>query len=119
VLDGEPILGPRTLQLMTRNHLAGGRDMKEMGGGSRIARPGIGFGLGFAVLLDPVAAGVIGTPGEYYWSGAANTAFFVNPAEDLFVILLTQVMTNPQVEGSISQQLQRQMRVIAYTAIID
>jgi CubicO group peptidase (beta-lactamase class C family) len=118
-LDGERILGPRTLQLMATNHLAGGRDMKEMGGGSRIARPGMGFGLGFAVLLDPAAAGVIGTPGEYYWSGAANTAFFVNPAEDLFVILLTQVMTNPQVDGSISQQMQRQMRVIAYTAIID
>jgi CubicO group peptidase (beta-lactamase class C family) len=118
-LYGERILGPRTLQLMATNHLAGGRDMKEMGGGSRIARPGVGFGLGFAVLLDPAAAGVIGTPGEYYWSGAANTAFFVNPAEDLFVILLTQVMTNPLVEGSISQQLQRQMRVIAYTAIID
>jgi CubicO group peptidase (beta-lactamase class C family) len=119
VLDGERVLGPRTLQLMATNHLAGGRDMKEMGGGSRIARPGMGFGLGFAVLLDPAAAGVIGTPGEYYWSGAANTAFFVNPAEDLFVILLTQVMTNPQVEGSISQQLQRQMRVIAYASIID
>jgi CubicO group peptidase (beta-lactamase class C family) len=119
VLDGERILGPRTLQLMATNHLAGGRDMKEMGGGSRIARPGMGFGLGFAVLLDPAAAGVIGTPGEYYWSGAANTAFFVNPADDLFVILLTQVMTNPQVEGSISQVLQRQMRVIAYAAIMD
>jgi CubicO group peptidase (beta-lactamase class C family) len=118
-LDGERILGPLTLRLMATNHLSGGRDMKEMGGGSRIARPGTGFGLGFAVLLDPAAAGVIGTPGEYYWSGAANTAFFVNPAEDLFVILLTQMMTNPQLEGSISQQLQRQMRVIAYTSIID
>jgi CubicO group peptidase (beta-lactamase class C family) len=118
-LYGERILGPRTLHLMATNHLAGGRDMKEMGGGSRIARPGMGFGLGFAVLLDPVVAGVIGTPSEYYWSGAANTAFFVNPAEDLFVLLLTQVMTNPLVEGSISQQLQRQMRVIAYTAIMD
>jgi hypothetical protein len=66
---------------MAMNHFPENGDLAAMNGGgpSETARDGIGFGLGFAVLLDPVKAAVIGTPGEYYWGGAASTAFFINP----------------------------------------
>jgi len=84
-LDGERILGPRTVRFMTQNHLPDGRDLRTMAQGAELAGagPGVGFGLGFAVLLDPAAAQVLGTPGEYYWGGAAATAFFISPTEDL------------------------------------
>ena len=81
-LDGARVIGSRTLRHMTLNHLPGGRDLVEMGRveETETKSDGIGFGLGFAVLLDPATAGVIGTPGEFYWGGAASTAFFVSPA---------------------------------------
>lgn len=112
-LGGQRYLGPRTLRFMTSNHLAGGRDMAEMTGGgySEIARSGQGFGLGFSVLLDPVRAGIVGTPGEYGWSGAAGTTFFVSPGEDMFVIFLTQLMR--------AQPLRRELRTTIHGAIIE
>src|SRR6185436_8018234 len=94
-LDGERIIGPRTLDLMTQNHLPGGKDLHETAirpVGSATQHPGTGFGLGFAVLQDPAEAQVLGTPGEYYWSGAASTHFFVSPEDDLFAIFMTQLM---------------------------
>ena len=67
-LDGVRILGPRTLQLMTLNHLPGGKDLATMAqSAAETQREGQGFGLGFAVLLDPTVAQIIGTPGEFYW----------------------------------------------------
>ena len=60
------------------------------GGLTEISSPGTGFGLGFSVTLDPVKAGVIGSAGEFAWGGAASTAFWVDPAEELIVIFLTQ-----------------------------
>jgi CubicO group peptidase (beta-lactamase class C family) len=114
-LDGARILGPRTLRLMTLNHLPGGRDLAAMNGGgpSETARDGIGFGLGFAVLLDPTKAQVVGTPGEYYWGGAASTAFFVSPAEDLIMIFLTQL------RPSSTYPVRRELRQAIYASIID
>ena len=67
-LDGARILGTRTLQYMAMNHLPGGGDLTSLG--ARLGETtlhGIGFGLGFAVLLDPTVAQVLGTPGEFYW----------------------------------------------------
>ena len=74
-------------------------------------REGQGFGLGFAVLLDPAVAQVIGTPGEYYWGGAASTAFFINPAEDLIMIFLTQL------RPSSTYPIRRELRAAIYSAI--
>lgn len=113
-LDGTRIIGPRTLQYMATNHLPGNQDLTAMGfGPSETKRDGVGFGLGFAVLLDPTVSQVLGVPGEFYWGGAASTAFWVTPAEDLFVIFLTQLMP------SNSYAIRNDLRVTTYQAIID
>src|SRR6185437_10838258 len=92
-LDGVRILGSRTVAFMASNHLPGGQDLTALAGGgfNETSVDGIGFGLGFAVLDNPQAAQLLGTPGEYYWGGAASTAFFINPAEELIMIFLTQL----------------------------
>ncbi len=113
-LGGERILGPRTLRLMTMNHLPGGGDLASMNAvGAETIKEGIGFGLGFAVLLDPTVAQTMGTPGEYYWGGASSTAFFVSPSEDLIMIFLTQL------SPSSSYPIRRELRAVTYQAIID
>ena len=114
VLDDVRIIGPRTLQLMTLNHLPGGKDLATYAqSAGETAREGIGFGLGFAVLLDPTVAQIIGTPGEYYWGGAASTAFFVNPKEELVMIFLTQL------RPSSTYPIRRELRATIYSAIVD
>lgn len=92
-LDGERILGSRTLRLMTRNHLKDGSDLTKMaiGAFSETANECVGFGLGFAMTLGEVEAGGMGH-GDYYWGGAASTIFWVDPVEDLVVIFMTQLM---------------------------
>jgi CubicO group peptidase (beta-lactamase class C family) len=114
-LDGERILSPRTVRFMTQNHLPDGRDLRSMGQGAELAGngPGVGFGLGFAVLIDPAAAELLGTPGEYYWGGAASTAFFISPAEELIVVFLTQLMNGRE------YPIRRELRVLAYQALVD
>lgn len=113
-LDGVRILGPRTLQLMTLNHLPGGKDLATMAqNAGETQREGQGFGLGFAVLLDQTVAQIIGTPGEFYWGGAASTAFFVNPKEDLIMIFLTQL------RPSSTYPIRRELRTTIYSSIID
>ena len=114
-LDGRRVIGPRTLGLMTQNHLPGGADLAAMNdaGPTETARDGIGFGLGFAVLLDPAKAQTLGTPGEYYWGGAASTAFFVSPGEDLIAMFLTQLMP------SSTYPVRRELRAAVYSAITD
>jgi CubicO group peptidase (beta-lactamase class C family) len=110
-LDGARVIGPRTLQFMASNHLPDGRDMASMnmGGYSEISRWGQGFGLGFSVLLDPAKSGTVGTVGEYGWSGAAGTTFFISPGEDMFVVFMTQLMR--------AQPLRRELRTTIYGAI--
>jgi CubicO group peptidase (beta-lactamase class C family) len=93
-LDGVRILGPRTVAYMTRNHLPGGADLEAFG------RPlfaestyrGVGFGLGFATVVDPAAGKVLTNAGEYAWGGMASTAFYVDPTEEVSVVFLTQLM---------------------------
>jgi len=91
--EGARILGPRTIELMRRNHLKGGADLTQMaiGGFSETANEGVGFGLGFATTLDQVTTGALGV-GDYYWGGAASTIFWVDPKEDLTVVFMTQLM---------------------------
>ncbi len=112
-LDGTRLLGRKTVELMTANHLGG--DMAAMGQPrfSESSYEGIGFGLGFSVMLDPARAQVLGTPGEYAWGGAASTAFWIDPAEEMAVILLTQLMP------SSTYPIRRELRVLTYQAIID
>jgi CubicO group peptidase (beta-lactamase class C family) len=92
-VDGVRILGSRTIRFMTRNHLPGGVDVAAIrtGGFAETTFEGVGFGLGFAVVLDPGPAKVP-SPGTYYWGGAASTAFWVEPAEELTVEFYTQLV---------------------------
>ena len=113
-LEGQRIIGGRTLKLMHRNHLPNGTDLGSiaMGSFSETAYDGVGFGLGFASTLDDVAAGTIGA-GDYYWGGAASTIFWVDPVEDMFVIFMTQLMP------SATFNFRGQIKNIIYGAIED
>ena len=114
VLEGVRILGPRTIRLMASNHLPGGTDLATMAqSAAETQREGQGFGLGFAVLLDQTVAQVIGTPGEYFWGGAASTAFWITPTEDLIAIFLTQL------RPSSTYPVRRELRAAVYSAIVD
>ena len=112
-LDGTRLLGRKTVDLMLMNHLDG--DLAAMGQPrfSETAYTGIGFGLGFSVMLDPARAQIVGTPGEVAWGGLASTAFWVDPAEDLAVVLLTQLIP------SSALPLRRELRVLTYAALVD
>jgi CubicO group peptidase (beta-lactamase class C family) len=115
-LDGIRLLGRKTVELMTMNHLPGGQDLTQLaqaGAFTETAYAGVGFGLGFSVMRDPAKAHILGTPGEYAWGGAASTAFWVDPAEDLIVIFMTQLMP------SSSYPLRRELRTLTYAALID
>lgn len=114
-LHGARILGPRTLQLMTLNHLPGGSELPPMVIG-RIGSwlHGYGFGLGFGVLLDPTRSQTLGTPGEYFWDGAASTQFFVSPADGLLAIFMTQLMA-----GNFQYRFDRKLRVCVYQSVVD
>jgi CubicO group peptidase (beta-lactamase class C family) len=113
-LGGVRILGPRTIELMRLNHLAGGKDLSAMaiGAFSETAYEGVGFGLGFAMTLGQVQAGALGG-GDYYWGGAASTIFWVDPKEDLVVIFMTQLMP------SATFNFRGQLRNIIYSAIVE
>jgi CubicO group peptidase (beta-lactamase class C family) len=93
-LNGARLLGPRTLELMTRNHLPGGVDLSQVARGSfsETSYEGIGFGLGFGVRMDAVRNATLGTAGEFHWGGMASTLFWVDPTEDLVVLFMTQMM---------------------------
>jgi CubicO group peptidase (beta-lactamase class C family) len=93
-LDGQRIIGRRTLDLMVANHLPGGADIASlsMSGFSETHNEGVGFGLGFARKIDPVRNGYPATEGSYYWGGLASTLFWVDPAEELIVLFLTQLI---------------------------
>lgn len=112
-LDGVRLLGRKTVALMMSNHLGG--DMAAMGTArfSESSYTGIGFGLGFSVMLDPAAAQIVGTPGECAWGGAASTAFWVDPAEDMAVVLFTQLTP------SSTYPIRRELRVLTYAALVD
>lgn len=94
-LDGVRILAPRTIELMTTNHLAGGGELRQVatpGGYGEVGFDGMGFGLTVAVSQGPAATQVSGPPGEFMWGGAASTTFWVAPAEELVVVFMTQLI---------------------------
>jgi CubicO group peptidase (beta-lactamase class C family) len=112
---GGRVLGPRTLELMTRNHLPEGQDLSGIARGSFSESPydGVGFGLGFSVQLDPVRAQNLGTVGEFAWGGAASTVFWVDPKEELSVLFFTQLMP------STTFNFRGQLKQLVYSSIID
>lgn len=93
-VDGQRIIGSRTLDFMTRNHLPDGADMSEvaLGSFSETIYEGVGFGLGFANKVDPAKNAHPGSQGSYFWGGMASTLFWVDPTEDLIVIFMTQLI---------------------------
>jgi CubicO group peptidase (beta-lactamase class C family) len=111
--DGGRLLGSRTLRYMTRNHLPGGEDVQTLstGGFAETNYEGIGFGLGFAVVLDPVPGKVPSSEGLFYWGGLASTTFWVDPTEELTVMLFTQLIP------SSTYTLRPQLRQMVYSAI--
>jgi CubicO group peptidase (beta-lactamase class C family) len=112
---GERLLAPRTVGFMTRNHLPGGADLDTLqtGGFAETTFEGIGFGLGFAVVRDPVPARVFSSPGTFYWGGAASTAFWVDPVERLTVGFYTQLVP------SSTYPIRPQLRQLIYSAMTD
>jgi len=112
-LDGERVLGARTVDFMAMNHLKG--DLTDMGQATwnETSFEGIGFGLGVSVVVDPARAQVMASKGEYAWGGMASTAFWVDPMEDMTVIFLTQLIP------SSAYPLRRQLRVLVNQALID
>jgi CubicO group peptidase (beta-lactamase class C family) len=115
-LDGVRLLGPRTVAYMGRNHLPGGADLEAFGRQlfSETSFDGIGFGLGFSVVVDPVAGKVPSSLGELAWGGAASTAFWLDPLEDLGVIFLTQLLPSSTHAG-----LRPQLRQLVAQALVD
>jgi CubicO group peptidase (beta-lactamase class C family) len=114
-LSGVRLVGPKTLALMTCNHLPGGRTLPEMSRSlfSEATYHGIGFGLGFSITLDPAQTLIPGSAGEYAWGGAATTSFWIDPAEELIAIFLTQVLP------STAYPIRRELRTMIYAAITE
>ncbi|HEX5494105.1 MAG TPA: serine hydrolase domain-containing protein [Mycobacteriales bacterium] len=114
-LDGARLLGTRTMRYMTANHIPHGADLHSFGRPLFAETPfhGVGFGLGFSVLLDPVAAKSPGSVGEFGWGGAASTAFWVDPAERITAVFLTQLLP------SSTHPIRSQLRQLVYQALVD
>lgn len=102
VLGGARLLGPRTVELMLNNHA-----------GDLYRPDGLGFGLGYAVLLDPGAAATPQTTGSAWWAGAYGTSFWIDPAEDLVGVLLMQVRPNNHLD------IRTDFRNLVYQAIVE
>jgi CubicO group peptidase (beta-lactamase class C family) len=114
-LENNRVLGRKTLQLMTSNHLPGNAELTDIGRRSLpdLIQPGTGFGLGFAVVTDPVRAKVPGSAGTFFWGGAASTFFFVDPVERITLVFLTQLLP------SSTYPLRRQLRQLVMQSVVD
>ena len=116
-LDGVQILSPKTVQLFSLNHLPEGRDLVSMappGAFSESGYDGIGFSIGCGVNVDVAKTRLPGSTGEYFWGGAASTAFWIDPKEDLTVVFMTQVMgTDARLT------LRRDLRTLVYSAMTE
>jgi len=114
-LDGVRLLGTRTVDYMTQNHLPGDADLEEFGRPlfSETSFDGVGFGLGFSVVTDPVKNKVLSSKGEYAWGGAASTAFWCDPAEQITAVFLTQLLP------SSTHPIRPQLKQLVYQALVD
>jgi len=114
-LDGARILAPKTIELMASNHLPGARDLTELSRSlfSESTNAGVGFGLGFAVVFDPPQTLIPCSLGEFYWGGAASTAFWVDPVEQVTAVFMTQLLP------SSTYAIRRELRTLAYAALME
>ncbi|MEI9991315.1 MAG: serine hydrolase domain-containing protein [Rhizomicrobium sp.] len=115
-LDGVQILSPKTVEMFSLNLLPGGKSLVDMVAGeglfSEAGYNGVGFSIGCSVTLSTALTRLPGTPGEFAWGGAASTAFWIDPREDLAVVFMTQVM------GSDARlTLRRDLRTLVYSAM--
>jgi CubicO group peptidase (beta-lactamase class C family) len=113
--DGGRLLGSRTIAHMVRNHLPGNRDLETFGRPLYAETPlrGVGFGLGFSMVIDPARYGVVASLGDYSWGGAASTAFYVDPVEDLTVTFYTQLLP------SSTLPIRNYLRALVNQALVD
>jgi CubicO group peptidase (beta-lactamase class C family) len=113
-LDGARLLSPRTVRYMGRNHLPGGADLRTFGRPLYAETPftGIGFGLGFAVVLDPAGGKYDCSPGELSWGGAASTAFWIDQSEEITATFFTQLLP------SSAYPIRSQFRQLVYQALM-
>jgi CubicO group peptidase (beta-lactamase class C family) len=114
-LDGVQILSPKTIALMTLNHLPDGKDLPALSRSlfSEVAYNGVGFGLGFAVTLDTTRTMLTGSIGDFFWGGAASTYFWIDPKEELITIFMTQLMP------SSTYAIRRELRTLVYSAFTE
>ena len=114
-LDGVRLLSPRTLRLMTMNHLPGNADISEFGRPIDLenAYDGFGFGLGFSVLVNPAAAKLHGSIGDFGWGGAASTTFWIDRVEGITAEFYTQLLP------SSTWPLRPYFRSLVYQALVD
>ena len=112
-LDSVQIITPKTLELMTANHLPGGQDLTQMSKSlfSEAEMAGIGFGLGFATTIDSAATLTPCSTGDFYWGGMYSTAFFVDPVEDIIMVFMTQLMP------SSTYPVRREIKTMIYSAM--
>lgn len=111
-LDGNRVLGPKTVEMMTANHLPANLMPYSVSAAGADSPKGCGFGLGFRVIMNLAEHGVLGSEGEYSWGGAASTAFWVDPKEELIAVLLTQFMPAGQ------YPIRREFQVATYQAMV-
>ncbi len=111
--DGGHLLGSRTVDFMTQNHLDG--DLANFGQPvfSEVSFVGVGFGLGGWVMLEPALSQMMGSPGDFGWGGMASTVFWVDPVEDMTVLFLTQFIPSSY------YPLRKELRALVYQALID
>jgi CubicO group peptidase (beta-lactamase class C family) len=112
--EGVRLLSPGTVAYMTANHLPGGTDLEHFGRRlfAETTFDGVGFGLGFSVVTDPVAGKVLCGRGEFGWGGAFSTAFWVAPEEDLVVLFFTQLLP------SSTHPIRSQLKQLVYQAVV-
>lgn len=116
-LDGVQILSPKTVALFSLNHLPGNQELADMappGLFSEAGYSGIGFSIGCGVNVNVAKTRLPGSLGEYFWGGAASTAFWIDPKEELAVVFMTQVI------GSDARlTLRRDLRTLVYSAMTE
>jgi CubicO group peptidase (beta-lactamase class C family) len=116
-LDGVQILSPKTVALFSLNYLPDGREVADMafpGMFSESSYAGVGFSLGCGVNIDVAKTRLPGSLGEYFWGGAAATAFWIDPKEELTVVFMTQVIGSPA-----RLTLRRDLRTLVYAAMTE
>jgi CubicO group peptidase (beta-lactamase class C family) len=112
--NGKRFLKSSTVELMRTNVLAEGVSVDTYGP----AQPGLGFGLDFAVVMDPVAAKTPEAKNSFYWGGAYGTWFWIDPTNDLLVVGMIQNVGGSSPTGG-SPQVRPLSRQLVYRALVD